>query len=201
MARRKAIKLVAATVALLPKIDWAAESSDPAPARGSPTDPDLLRPLVPWARALTPEELRAISALCDLILPADEHSPSASRVGLPEFIDEWVSAPYPIQKADRKQVQGGIVWLNGESQKRFQKAFAALTEEQKKAIADDICYLPKAKEEFRQGASFFALVRNLAATGFYTTDEGIRDLKYIGNVPSFGFKGPPPEVLEYLKLT
>ncbi len=43
-------------------------------------------------------------------------------------------------------------------------------------------------------------MRDLTATGFYTTLEGTKDLQYIGNTPQFGFKGPPKEVLEYLKL-
>jgi len=43
-------------------------------------------------------------------------------------------------------------------------------------------------------------MRDLTATGFYTTKEGMKDLQYIGNTPLLAFKGPPKEVLEHLKL-
>ena len=47
---------------------------------------------------------------------------------------------------------------------------------------------------FEQGVSFFNIVRNLTATGFFTSETGIRDLDYQGNVPNF-WDGVPPEVL------
>src|SRR5450759_3575857 len=33
---------------------------------------------------------RAVQVLCDLIIPADEHSGSATAAGVPEFIDDWL---------------------------------------------------------------------------------------------------------------
>ncbi len=169
--RREALKWVAASLALFPTLDW---KSFGAPARG--------------ARSLT-----------DLI-PADDHSPSASEVGVPDFLDEWVSAPYPTQQADKIQIRDGLAWLNAESQRRFGKNFTALAKPQQTAIGDDICFAPKAKPGYKAAAEFFAKVRDLTASGFYTTKEGMKDLKYIGNIPLTAFKGPPPEVLAYLKL-
>jgi hypothetical protein len=200
MARREAIKWVAATVAIFPALDWNSSGAPGKLSQWTITDPNLQHPVVPWERTMTKEELHTVTALCDTIIPADEKSPSASKVGVPDFIDEWVSAPYPIQQADKKRVLEGIAWLNGESKKRFEKEFADLSEEQKTKICDDICFAPKAKPEFKDAADFFTLVRDLTATGFYTTKEGMKDLQYIGNMPLFAFKGPPKEVLEYLKL-
>src|ERR1035441_2452240 len=34
---------------------------------------------------------RTAQVLCDLIIPADEHSGSATAAGVPEFIDDWRS--------------------------------------------------------------------------------------------------------------
>ena|SRR5579872_4366693 len=201
MARREALKWVAATVTLFPALDWnAAGTARKFPAGHSLTDPDVLHPFVPWELTLTPEELRTVTALCDVIIPADDKSPCASQVGIPDFIDEWVSAPYPIQEADRKQIRDGLAWLNGEAQKRFAKAFDALTDEQKTRICDDICFVPKAKPEHKEAGEFFARFRDLTATGFYTTKEGMKDLQYLGNTPQLAFKDPPKEVLEHLKL-
>jgi len=200
--RREALKWVAASLALFPTLDW---KSVGAPARGarSLTDLDLLKSYKPgelWPRTFTPEELRTVTALCDLIIPADDHSPSAGEVGVPDFLDEWVSAPYPTQQADKIQIRDGLAWLNAESQRRFGKNFTALAKPQQTAIGDNICFAPKAKPGYKAAAEFFAKVRDLTASGFYTTKEGMKDLKYIGNIPLAAFKGPPPEVLAYLKL-
>ena len=33
---------------------------------------------------------RTVQVLCDLIIPADEHSGSATAAGVPEFVDDWL---------------------------------------------------------------------------------------------------------------
>jgi hypothetical protein len=198
--RRDALKWVGAAMAAFPLLQGAGYAAGSVKLKHTLSDPDLLHPGKLWDRVLTKEELRTVTALCDVIIPADEKSPSASKVAVPDFIDEWVSAPYPEQEADRKRVQEGLAWLNAEAQKRFEKEFAGLTEEEKAKICDDISYVPKTKPEFGQAAWFFARMRDLTASGFYTTKEGMKDLQYIGNVPLFAFDGPPKKVLEYLKL-
>ena len=200
ISRRDALKWVGAAMTAFPLLHGASLAAGTVRFKHTLSDPDLLHPGKLWDRVLTKEELRAVTALCDVIIPADEKSPNASKVGVPDFINEWVSAPYPEQEADRKRVQEGLVWLNAEAQKRFGKEFAGLTEEEKAKICDDICYVSKAKPEFKQAAGFFARMRDLTASGFYTTKEGMKDLQYIGNVPLFAFNGPPKKVLEYLKL-
>ena len=169
-------------------------------ALGTPTDPDLLSPVLPWEMILTPEEMGTVAALADVIIPADERSPSASAVGAHLFVNEWVSAPYEGQRRDRVLVRGGLVWLNGEAERRYGAPFADLTAEQQTGICDDICFVPEARQEHRAAARFFDKVRDLVATGFWTTPEGMADLGYRGNVPLASFDGPPREVLERLGL-
>ena len=41
------------------------------------------------------------AALCDTILPAEGAAPGAERDRIQDFVDEWVSAPYPEQRGDR----------------------------------------------------------------------------------------------------
>ena len=67
---------------------------------------------------------------------------------------------------------------------------------QRSAICDDICYLPKARAEFKQAAEFFARYRDLTIGGFCTSPQGRQYLGYVGNVPLASFDGPPPEVLK-----
>jgi gluconate 2-dehydrogenase gamma chain len=168
--------------------------------RGTPSDPDLLHPKADWPRLLSAAELATLSVLCDAIIPADEHSPGASSVGVPAYINQYVSAPYEGQQRDLIRIRGGLAWLNTESDRRFGRPFVRLTPTERTQICDDICYVPKAKPEFQAAARFFDQVRDLTATGFYTTREGMADLKYIGNVALPRFDGPPPEVLRHIGL-
>jgi len=169
-------------------------------ALGTPTDPDLLSPVVPWDMILTDAEMITVAALADVIIPADDHSPSASAVGAHDFVNEWVSAPFDGQRRDLILVRGGLVWLNGQASERFDSSFADLTGEQQRSICDEICYLPDAAPDLRRWARFFDKVRDLVSTGFWTTPEGMADLGYRGNVPLASFDGPPPDVLEALDL-
>jgi len=201
MDRREAIKwmLTAAAVSALEGSGFAG----PVAAKGYGTDPNLMDSYKPgsiWPLTLSPEQRRTVAALCDLIIPADEKSPSASELSVHDFIDEWISAPYPRQQADRKIVIEGLAWLEGESRKRYEKSFVDSTAEQKRQLCDDICYAPKAAARFKRAAEFFAKFRDLTASGFYTTPEGMKDIQYMGNVALTKFDGPPPEVLAYLKL-
>jgi Gluconate 2-dehydrogenase subunit 3 len=200
--RRTAIKWVA----LASTLPWLRRPAFAAPAeaaKGYGTDPAINRVYAPgefWPLTLPPNMRRAAAALADVIIPQDGESPSASAVGVVDFIDEWISAPYPAQRADRETILVGIGWLETESKKRFGEFFVDLSDAQKKAICDDVCYLPRAKPEFRRAAEFFAAFRDLTAGGFYTTPEGMRDLRYVGNVALERFDGPPPEVLRKVGL-
>lgn len=164
------------------------------------TDPDLVSPVVAWDPVLSPEELDTLAALCDVIIPADERSPSASELGAHEFIDEWVSAPYDGNRDDLVQVRGGLVWLGIESASRFGRPFKDLSLAEQTRICDDICYEPNAAADYKAGARFFDKVRDLTSTAFWTTDEGMADLGFVGNRPMPSFEGPPPEVLRLLGL-
>ena len=168
-------------------------------AKGYGTDPNLLDSYKPgelWPLTFTANQRRTATALSDLIIPADDTSPSASAVGVIDFLDEWVSAPYEPNQKDRKLILEGFKWIDHESAKRFSKPFAALDEAQQKAICDDICYAPEAKPQFAKAALFFARYRDLTAGGFYTTPQGRKDLQYVGNMPLARYDGPPLEALK-----
>lgn len=201
--RREAIKWMLATSATLSLLDARSFGADTAKS-GYGGDPNLLEVYKPgdlWPLTFMEAQHRTVAALCDVILPADERSPSASQLKVPDFIDEWISAPYPKQQADRHEILNGIAWLNREAVARFQKVFSELNETQKHKICDEICSLQKATPEREEAARFFSKFRNLTLGGFYSTPEGMKDIQYLGNVPLTKFDGPPPEVLSFLKLT
>jgi hypothetical protein len=209
--RRTTIKWMLAATATLPVMPRRAlsEAADCTsahliPAGGYGTDPDLARIYAPgdfWPLTFTAEQRRTAAAICDLIIPADAESPSASTVGVVDFLDEWISAPYPAQLEDRPIILSGLAWLDTESTRRFGRAFADTDGSQKAKICDEICYLPKANLQLAPAATFFARFRDLTVGGFYTTPEGMRDIKYVGNVALARFDGPPPEVLQKVGLS
>lgn len=210
MDRRTTIKWMFAAAASVPALQPGLAASDnpqftdmargmAAGQKGYGTDPNLVaewQPGGPWPLTLTAQGRLTTKVLADLIIPADDHSPAASAVGVVEFIDEWISAPYPVQQADRDIVLPGLAWIEAEAQKRFGKAFAAVTDAQRAQIADDICSAARAKPEFKDAARFFARFRDLTAGGFYTTPVGMKDIGYTGNVPLATFDGPPAAALK-----
>lgn len=210
MDRRDAIKWMmtaVATTALLERDSFGATATQAAksgskPGVGYGTDPDILKIYKPgdvWPLTLTEAQRVTASALCDVIIPADANGPGAAAVKVHEFIDEWISAPYPGHDDDKRLIIEGLAWIDAESQKRFQNDFVNLISRQKTAICDDICYAPNAKEEFRKPAQFFRRYRDLTAGGYYSTPEGMKDIGYTGNVPLEKFV-VPPEALKKLGL-
>ena len=202
--RRTMIKWVMAASAATTagtQFSWAAAPA--APAKGYGTDPDLIKKYAAgdcWPLSLSPAEKATATVLCDTIIPADEKGPSASSLKVPDFIDEWVSAPYPGHERDRVIIRDGLAWVEAESQRRLQHEFSSLVVRQRHASCDDICHLPDAKPELRPAARFFARFRDLCASGYYTTPAGMKDIGYVGNVALETFEGPPPEVLKKLGL-
>lgn len=154
-----------------------------------------------WPLSFNAEQRRCAAALCALIIPADEQSPSAAQLEVHQFIDEWVSAPYPRQQQDRTLIIEGLAWIDAEAQRRFNgRVFAALNEAEQQQIADEICFKPRAAPALEKAASFFARFRDLTAGGFYTTPQGTQDLGFVGNRPSTEFEGPPEAVLKIVGL-
>ena len=202
MDRRTSIKWVLAASAAWPLSPQHAARADAAlTGRGYGTDPNLLAVYHPgelWPLTFTAPQRRLAGILADIIIPADEHSPSASSVGVVEFIDEWLSAPYPASQRDRPVVLGGFMWLNDEAARRLGKGFSDLAATEQHRICDDIC--DESSSRWRDAARFFALYRDLTAGGFYSTPVGRKDLGYMGNVPLASFDGPPRELLKKLNL-
>ncbi|WP_080054320.1 gluconate 2-dehydrogenase subunit 3 family protein [Spirosoma aerolatum] len=148
------------------------------------------------AKFLTAHELATVTLLCDIILPADARSPSASQVGVPQFIEFMLKDQPDMQTP----VRGGLSWLDHECRQRFGKAFTDCTAPQRIAVVDDIAYPAKAKPEHMHGVSFFSRMRNLTAAGYFTSKAGIAYLGYMGNTPH-QWAGPPKDVLDQFGLS
>ena len=143
----------------------------------------------------TPEEMATIAVLADIIIPKDEVSGSATDAKVPAFI-EFIVKDMPEHQVP---MRGGLRWLNLVTAHLYNKGFADCTKEQQLQIVDAIAYPKKAKPEMQQGVSFFNLMRNLTATGFYTTEMGGKDVGYMGNQPN-QWNGVPGDVLKQYNM-
>lgn len=135
-------------------------------------------------------EMKTIAVLADIIIPKDAVSGSATDAGVPDFI-EFIVKDMPQHQVP---MRGGLRWLDLQSFKRFEKDFISSSQEQQIQVVDDIAYPEHAKPEMAQGVAFFNLMRDLTATGFFTSKMGIKDVGYEGNKPN-QWDGVPEEVL------
>lgn len=156
-----------------------------------PTRP---RPYVP--KQFTPDEWRLVRMLVDYLIPRDARSGSATDAGVPEFID-FMLGEYASM---RTWMRSGLGWMNAESRKRFQKSFVSASDAQRREILDAIAFPTRAAADVKAGVEFFNNLRNLTASGFFSSRIGIADLGYIGNRPVAEWKGTPPEVMRKLGL-
>ncbi|HEV3222377.1 MAG TPA: gluconate 2-dehydrogenase subunit 3 family protein [Puia sp.] len=143
----------------------------------------------------TLEEITTITILGDIIIPRDATSGSASDAKVPEFI-EYIVKDMPEHQTP---MRGGLRWLDLQCLKRYEKAFKDCNQKQQMEMVDEIAWPKKSKNEMMQGVAFFNLMRNLTATGFYTSEIGVKDIGYIGNVPN-QWNGVPDDVLKQYNL-
>ncbi len=143
----------------------------------------------------TPHEMATIAILADIIIPKDAVSGSAGDAKVPDFI-EFIVKDMPEHQTP---MRGGLRWLDLQSLKRFDQPFSGITEKQRIEIVDEIAYPNKAKPGMKQGVAFFTLMRNLTATGFYTSEIGGKDIGYEGNRPN-QWNGVPDDVLKQYGL-
>ena len=143
----------------------------------------------------TPHEMQTITILGDIIIPKDDVSGSASDAKVPDFI-EFIVKDSPENKVP---MRGGLQWLDMQCLNRYQNSFAECSTKQQMEIVDEIAWPKKAKKEMQPGVNFFNLMRNLTATGFYTSEIGVKDVGYVGNTPN-QWNGVPDDVLKQYNL-
>jgi len=139
----------------------------------------------------TDREFQIVAILADIIIPADETSGSATDAGVPDFIEFMMKDYPPFQVPTR----GGLMWLNNKCLRRFDKPFLECSDSQRMEVIDDIAWPDDADPEMEYGVRFFNRMRDLTATGFFTSKMGIEYLDYKGNRPGF-WDGVPDDVLQ-----
>ena len=142
----------------------------------------------------TAAEFRTARILADMIIPRDERSGNASDAGVPEFMD-FMMIDRPN---NQKWMRDGLAWLDAQSNTRFRKPFADATEAQREQILNDIAWPARAPAAMSDGVGFFNRFRDLTSSGFWSSQIGVKDLQYKGNVFVSEWDGCPPAALKKL---
>jgi hypothetical protein len=220
MDRRKSLKLLATGAIAVPAVIAGCKTDDKKTDTKNPADNGVAidrnaeelqyeKSLIAQGKFFTEHEMATITVLGDIIIPRDDISGSASDANVPEFID-FIVRDMPQHQLP---MRGGLRWLDMQCLKRYEKAFKDCSQQQQIEIVDDIAYPEieytdekgnkvkkgKIKPGMKQGVAFFSLMRNLTASGFYTSEIGVKDIGYMGNTPN-KWNGVPDEVLKQYNL-
>ncbi|MBV1900523.1 MAG: gluconate 2-dehydrogenase subunit 3 family protein [Kordiimonadaceae bacterium] len=200
--RRRVLQMIAATgpaIALMASGLRSEETT--AVSKGYGKDVDMLNPQVTWAKLLTADALKNVTILCDIIIPEDEKSPAASALDVPDFVNEWVSAPYPRQEKNKETILTGLEFLNAEAKSLYGKQqYHELESAEQESIFGDLAVSVSHNKANEDQIQFFQTLMYIVAGGYYTTEVGTADLGFVGNVPSSSFDGPPQEIRDLLSL-
>ncbi len=141
-------------------------------------------------------EKSTMVVLADLIIPKDAVSGGASEAKVVDFI-EFIVKDIPTHQLP---MRGGLKWLDLHCLNTYEKTFVDCSNTQQIEVLEQIAYPGKTKPELQQGEVFFSRMRDLVGTGFYTSEVGIKDLGYVGNVPNI-WEGVPKDVLKQYNLS
>jgi gluconate 2-dehydrogenase gamma chain len=95
-------------------------------------------------------------------------------------------------------MRDGLAWLDRESQQRSGRSFIEASDRQRAALLDEIAWPGRARSEMLPGVTFFNSFRDLTASGFWSSEMGVKDLDYRGNAVVPEWKGCPEAALSKL---
>lgn len=154
----------------------------------------------PWPKILPDLHKRQLEKFSDLILPKTETAPAPSEVGIAEFFDDWVSAPYPWMSDTRRTLYQGSVWLDKQANLMFGQDWLKLSDNQAIEILDLLKGGSREDGPLTQAAWMYKKLRQLTIGAYYTTPEGEADLGHVTAQPLAGdYPGPTGEALEHIK--
>ena len=204
MKRRESLKLIVTGAVAVPAVvagcgpeeKKAVAAADPTFSLDrNPAEIANEKRILAMDKFFTEHEMATIAILSDIIIPKDEVSGSATDAKVPEFI-EFIVKDMPHHQTP---LRGGLRWLDMQCLNKYNNAFKDCTKEQQIELIDQIAYPKKAKPEMAAGVSFFNKMRDMVATGFYTSQIGVKDIGYVGNVPN-QWNGVPDDVLKQYGL-
>lgn len=203
MDRRKSLKLLATGAVAASAVLTGCKTEDKKEIAAepkfdldrNPAEIENEKRLLAMDNFFTTDEMATIAILADIIIPADEVSGSATDAKVPAFI-EFIVKDMPENQVP---LRGGLRWLDMQCLTRYNKSFKDCSSSQQLEMVDEIAYPKKAKPNMAPGVSFFNKLRDLVATGFYTSEIGVKDIGYAGNRPN-QWNGVPDDVLKQYNM-
>ncbi|MEP6913475.1 MAG: gluconate 2-dehydrogenase subunit 3 family protein [bacterium] len=186
--RRAALKVIAVgvgTASTLPILENGALGQHKHPEMQMAKSPGATVPTAEGGKFFNPQDMATISAISDLIIPTDEHSPGARAAGVADFIDLMVNESSNETKALWRE---GLAAVNRMSEQKFSAAFNQAGQEHQVSLLKAISRNERRPRTIEE--RFFVAIKGLTVDGYYTSAIGIhQDLQYKGNAYLKEFTG------------
>lgn len=141
-----------------------------------------------------PDEWRQIRVMVDLIIPKDAKSGSATEAGVPQYMD-FFCTEYASNYA---WMRDALRWFDGFAYNAYQKSFVKCTDAERRKLFDQVAWPAKAAPAVRDGVNHFNRLRDFTASGFFSSQIGVKDIGYVGNVAIAKWDGCPAVALKHL---
>ncbi|MGH7592425.1 MAG: gluconate 2-dehydrogenase subunit 3 family protein [Gemmatimonadales bacterium] len=196
MSRREAMGVIAATAGafLVPRPAQATAAIQMATTRRREAESAGVA-FAP--KVYTAHEWATLQLLVNYVIPQDATSGSATDAGVPEFMDTMLDLEPGMRTANR----GGLAWVDHQCHRLFDRDFVDCTDGQRRQVLDAIAYPKRASADMTPGVSWFNAFRDFTATGFFTSEMGVKDLGYIGNTAVPEWTGCPAENYQRLGVS
>jgi hypothetical protein len=140
-------------------------------------------------RFFTPAELSLLDELCEMILPADEHSPGARAAKVAAYVDERLAErdpAIPDYADERRRFRDGLKGIDQLAVEMHGKPFMDMPPDErflvlKRAAAAE-------SDEEAMSVSFFRTLKRWTVHAYYTSEIGLlKEMEYKGNtfLPEF----------------
>ena len=141
-----------------------------------------------------PDEWRQIRVMVDLIIPKDAKSGSATDAGVPQYMD-FFCTEYASNYA---WMRDALRWFDGFAYNSYKKSFMKCSDAERRKLLDQVAWPAKAAPAMREGVQHFNRLRDFTASGFFSSQMGVKDIGYVGNMAIPVWNGCPPEALKHL---
>jgi hypothetical protein len=189
MTRRDALRRIALAMAAAGVVDRvSAQEVHQMAAQTAPGGP-----YVP--KGLSPHGYATLERLTDLIIPVENGRPGAMAAGAAAWIDMLVSENTQLKET----YTTGLAWLDSAMKPRGAADFVTASPAQQTELLDLIAYRRNQSPELAPGIQFFSWARRMTVDAFYTSEIGIKDIDYRGNMPMLEYPAPTEAIAYALK--
>ena len=125
-----------------------------------------------WSPSVfTARQNETVVTVAELIIPQTDTA-GATAANVNRFIDT-ILADAP--RAERRQFLSGLSWLDARSRELFGARFVEIPEAEQTALLTIISSPDNDTLADRPGVEFFAAIKRLTITGYYTSEVGMRE--------------------------